>query len=294
MAQLYEAVYCKQLPADYYVRKYNTAYTKVMYTGFLAYDVNNMPVAYYGVIPCFIRYNYKPVLSAQSADTMTHPAHRNKGLFVLLANLTYGLCLKEGIKLVFGFPNQNSLPGLINKLGWLITGRLDRFTIPVTTVPLERLAAKLGVFKGLYKSYTKQVLKKLILTQQGIPAAVFNKEYNGVYRTADYLQYKTYNTTYTVKIHEALVWFKIQNGFIVGDMSGFEDDFDRVIKGLIKLAKKLGLRKLQFQVSPDAKLYVLLKKYNEPIPAFPVIIKDLGSGVDLEGLELTFADIDIF
>ncbi|MFA6085042.1 GNAT family N-acetyltransferase [Mucilaginibacter sp.] len=294
MAQLYEAVYGKPLAADYYARKYDTAYTKVMYTGFLAYNANDLPVAYYGVIPCFIRYDYEPVLAAQSADTMTHPGHRNKGLFVLLANLTYDLCRNKGIKLLFGFPNQNSLPGLANKLGWQVVGHLDRFTIPVTTVPLERMAANSSVLKGLYKAYIKQVLKKLVLPQQGIPNSVFNEEYNGVYRADDYLQYKTYNTTCTIKIGEATVWFKIQNGFIVGDINGFDNDFDKVIKTLTQLAKKLGLQKLQFQASPYTKLYALLKKRSEPIPAFPVLIKDLGLGTDLTNIEFTFADIDIF
>ncbi|MDB5287684.1 MAG: family N-acetyltransferase [Mucilaginibacter sp.] len=294
MAELYEAVYDKFLPSYYFARKYNTAYTKVMYTGFLAYDKTNLPAAYYGVIPCFIQYNHELVLAAQSADTMTHPEHRNKGLFVLLAKFAYDLCRDENIKLVFGFPNQNSLPGLVNKLGWQVTGFLERFTIPVTTVPLEQLALKFEIFNGLYKAYIKQVLKKLVLPQHGIPNSVFNKGYNGVYRTDDYLQYKTYNTTYTIKIGEAIVWFKIQNGFIVGDISGFENDFDNVIQALTRLTKKLGLQKLQFQVSFYTKLYTLLKIYSEPVPAFPIIIKDLGSGIDPRSLAFTFADIDIF
>jgi GNAT superfamily N-acetyltransferase len=294
MAELYEAVYDKFLPTDYFARKYNTAYTKIMYTGFLAYDKTNLPAAYFGVIPCFIQYNNEPVLAAQSADTMTHPEHRNKGLFVLLARFTYDLCRNENIKLAFGFPNQSSLPGLINKLDWQVIGHLERFTIHVTTVPLERLVAKFDTLNGFYKAYIKQVLKKLVLPQQGIPNSVFNEGYSGVYRTDEYLKYKTYNTTYTIKIGEAIVWFKIQNGFIVGDMSNFENDFYNVIKALTRLTKKLGLQTLEFQVNPHTKLYMLLKIYAESVPSFPVITKDLGSGIDFKNLAFTFADIDIF
>lgn len=294
IAELYEAVYDKLLPADYFPRKYNTAYTKIMYTGFLAYDKTNLPAAYYGVIPCFIQYNHEPVLAAQSADTMTHPQHQNKGLFILLAKFTYDICRDENIKLVFGFPNQTSLPGLINKLDWQVIGHLERFTIPVTTIPLERLVQKFDILNGFYKAYIKQVLKKLVLPQHGIPNSVFDEGYSGIYRTDDYLQYKTYNTTYTIKIGEAIVWFKIQNGFIVGDISDFENDFYNVIQTLTRLTKKLGLQKLEFQVNPHTKLYKLLKIYGESIPSFPVIIKDLGSGIDFKNLAFTFADIDIF
>jgi GNAT superfamily N-acetyltransferase len=294
MAELYEAVYDTLLPADYFPRKYNTAYTKIKYTGFLAYDKTNLPAAYYGVIPCFIQYNHEPVLAAQSADTMTHPEHRNKGLFILLAKFTYDVCRDENIKLVFGFPNQTSLPGLINKLDWQVISHLERFTIPVTTIPLERLVQKFDILNGFYKAYIKQMLKKLVLPQHGIPNSVFDEGYNGIYRTDDYLQYKTYNTTYTIKLGEAIVWFKIQNGFIVGDISDFENDFYNVIQTLTRLTKKLGLQKLEFQVNPHTKLYRLLKIYGESIPSFPVIIKDLGSGIDFKSLAFTFADIDIF
>src|ERR1700744_5068987 len=114
LVKLHAAVYKREVPVTFFINKYNPAYTNVMYTGFIAYNEAVQPIAYYGVIPCFLRHGSEVILAAQSADTMTHPGYRNRGLFVELANLTYELCRAEGINIIFGFPNQNSLPGLVN------------------------------------------------------------------------------------------------------------------------------------------------------------------------------------
>ncbi|HEY1164660.1 MAG TPA: hypothetical protein VGE90_05815, partial [Chitinophaga sp.] len=79
LEQLYEAVYGRRVRAGFYKDKYNTAYTGISCIGYIAYRLQNEPVAYYGVIPCFISHAGGRILAAQSADTMTHPGHRYKG-----------------------------------------------------------------------------------------------------------------------------------------------------------------------------------------------------------------------
>jgi len=118
VAVLHEAVYGIAPAPAYFPKKYNTAYTGTEYVGFIAYNPQNIPVAYYGVIPCFIQHGTEIMLAAQSADTMTDPQHRYKGMFVDLSNLTFKLCRELSIHLIFGYPNQNSYHGAIHKLGW--------------------------------------------------------------------------------------------------------------------------------------------------------------------------------
>src|SRR5689334_7506717 len=137
LARLHSAVYAP-VPDDYYFKKYNTAYTGVEYVGFIAYQFS-LPIAFYGVIPSFIQYKNTRVLAAQSADTMTHPAYRLKGMFMDLSNKTFALCRQLGIQLVYGFPNQNSYHGAL-KLGWKETEKMDCFLLRVNTLPLKSLA----------------------------------------------------------------------------------------------------------------------------------------------------------
>src|ERR1700756_22199 len=90
--QLHAAVYGARPARDFFTKKYDTAFTGVQHVGFIAYSDDGAPIAFYAVIPCFIRFNRKNILSAQSADTMTHPDYRFKGLFVDLARRTFDLC----------------------------------------------------------------------------------------------------------------------------------------------------------------------------------------------------------
>src|SRR4029077_2199837 len=84
LAMLHSEVYGTPINENYFLKKYDTAYTGLENVGYIAYSSEGKPVAYYGVIPCFIEHKNEVMLAAQSADTMTHPGYRYKGMFVEL------------------------------------------------------------------------------------------------------------------------------------------------------------------------------------------------------------------
>jgi hypothetical protein len=295
LAKLHTAVYNRTATLSLFINKYDTAYTNVIYTGFIAYNEALQPIAYYGVIPCFLWCDGKVILAAQSADTMTHPDYRNRGLFVELANLTYELCRAEGIKIIFGFPNQNSLPGFINKLGWQVMETMDCFIIPVKAVPLEKLSVKIPLLKVLYKRYIKLLFEKYYITGKGISITVTHEGFDGVFRDGNYLQHKTYSATQVIKVDGATLWIKINNGLMIGDITGITfDNFDEVMAKLTKLAQQAGLTQIQFHTSQGTNLHALFSSRYKAIPSFPVIFKQLGEEISTEKIKFTFADIDIF
>ena len=295
LAKLHAVIYKREVPITFFINKYTTAYTNVMYTGFIAYNEALQPIAYYGVIPCFLWCGGEVILAAQSADTMTHPDYRNRGLFVELANLTYELCRAEGINIIFGFPNQNSLPGLVNKLGRQVTETMDRFIIPVKAIPLEKLAVKFPWVKALYKRYLNVLLKKYSITDKGISSTVINEGFDGILRDDNYLQYKTYSTTQVIKINDATLWVKLNNGLIIGDMAGITTgNFDYVMRKLLKLAQRAGLTQIHFHTSPATGLHNLFSSRYKAIPSFPVTFRQLGAEIPTGKMKFTFADIDIF
>src|SRR5450432_3736426 len=73
---LYKKLYGHDPPGLFFQKKYDTAYTGAECLGYFAYNRQNVAIAYYGVLPCFIEYENKLFLSAQSGDTMTHPEYR--------------------------------------------------------------------------------------------------------------------------------------------------------------------------------------------------------------------------
>jgi hypothetical protein len=292
--KLYTAVYEKKPPPDYFKRKYNTTYTGVSNIGFIAYNTENLPIAYYGVIPCFIQHADKIILAAQSADTMTHPEFRYKGMFVELSNVCFDLCRRNGITLIFGFPNQNSYHGAVHKLGWKMTETMDYFVIPVKTFSLEHLASKFAPLKKLYVKYVKLMLHKYLIAESGLANSVISDGYAGVYRNKQYLQYKTYSSTQVIKIDESKLWIKINNGLLIGDIVLPENSFDKLIHKVKKIARKLGVSQIYFHACKHTRLHNLFAKRFNAIPSFPVLFQDFGSGLPLEEIKFTFADIDIF
>jgi len=166
---IYEAVYQKKPASNFFDIKYDTAYTGEQYVGYVAYNMQNIPVAYYGVIPCFLQVGKEKFLAAQSADTMTHPGFRFKGMFVELSNLTFELCKKLNIRLIFGFPNQNSYHGAVHKLGWQLIHNMTCFMIPIKTIPFAKFCFKLAITQKLYAFYSAAIKRKWKVSVNIIP-----------------------------------------------------------------------------------------------------------------------------
>lgn len=86
--------------------------------------------AHYAVSPVRLMVDGREVLSALSMTTMTHPAHRGKGLFTTLALRLYERMSREGYGAVWGFPNAQSHRGFVRDLGWE-----DLLEIPTLRLP---------------------------------------------------------------------------------------------------------------------------------------------------------------
>lgn len=292
--KLHAVVYGKVPAPGLFFKKYNTAFTGLMYTGFIAYNQSKIPIAFYGVIPCYINIEGKNVLAAQSADTMTHPKYRNRGLFAELANLTFQLCHSVGMLIIFGFPNQNSLPGFVNKLGWQQTERMDCFIIPSGGFSWQMILRKLPFLEKQYKAYRDKLIKKYAVNGNGIANSVFNDEFGGVFRDEKYLNYKTYNKTYVIKVSTATVWMKVNHELLIGDMLVEPSDFDELTARLQEIALKLGIQEIHFHTSPGTTLHSLFAARFDPITSFPVIFKELEGGLAIDNIKFTSADIDTF
>lgn len=95
-------------------------------------------VGQYAAIPTRFRLdgNSTPRVMAMSCDTMTHPQYQKQGMFVTLAQELYDdIAANRGVTDVWGFPNDSSHPGFVNKLGWF-----DAHVFPTLVKPLRTRA----------------------------------------------------------------------------------------------------------------------------------------------------------
>jgi hypothetical protein len=205
------------------------------------------------------------------------------------------LCQELGIRLTFGFPNQDFYKVAVNKSGWKTTETMDCFTITVASLPLESFFQKIRVFKKIYRQYRFSILKKNFLSQNGVANSVMADGFAGVCRSDEYLFYKTYNASKVVGVGYSKIWISDRHGLVIGDMEGVsETNFKAVINKLVKIAKRLGIRRIQFHSSPGTSLHRLFAGNYKSKPSFHVIFQDFGSAIPPEKIKFTFADIDIF
>ena len=111
LEELYTIVHGHPPANGYFSKKYDTAYTGVGHLGYMARNREGVVIAFYGVIPCFIRYNNEVILAAQSVDAMTHPSYRHKGLFLTLSGMTLDLLGSAASGWFLVFPTRIPIPG---------------------------------------------------------------------------------------------------------------------------------------------------------------------------------------
>ncbi|MFP4475774.1 MAG: GNAT family N-acetyltransferase [Desulfatibacillaceae bacterium] len=103
-------------------------------------------VGHYAAIPTRMWVDGKPDLYAYSCDTMVHPSHRRQGVFTGLAKKCYARLEEDrGIKWIWGFPNEKSMPGFTRELGWHNMGRFDSWIMPVSPFAGSRAAPESNV-----------------------------------------------------------------------------------------------------------------------------------------------------
>jgi len=75
-------------------------------------------VAQYAVMTLPARYQGRDITGAVSTATVTDKSARGQGLFTKLAAKVYDDIAAQGVGVVFGFPNSQSISGFTKRLDW--------------------------------------------------------------------------------------------------------------------------------------------------------------------------------
>lgn len=214
LMKLYAASFNQQQTLQEAIDKFSTRCFGAEYIGYLAVAADGELAAFYGVFPVEMRVGGRVIIGAQSGDTMTHPDHRKKGLFVRLAERTYQLAREQQVKVIYGFPNEHSYPGFQRKLGW-------SFLEPMQTAELRadrgRFKARLGTWIGGRKRSNNRVAERLQSLAIDHSLFVFGTQGDGVLRDAKYLDYKHKNSgSVVVQVEDLAVWLVPGNRLDIG------------------------------------------------------------------------------
>lgn len=295
--QLFRASFGIKLTLEEIRRKFNTSYTGTKHLGYLAFDKKSgRAAAYYGVIPLIAQYNGKPIVCAQSGDTMTHPDFRGRGLFVALARETYALCKAEGVKLVFGFPNKNSYPGFIKKLDWIHYADMHQYVVDSGfPLPLEKAWKKWKLHKPVSKfldkifPFSENAYFENSLAQE-------TKFAGYILHNEEFYRYKSFQKFYFAQLCSGThLCFKLDGRFWVGDLSCWsQQTFDQDLKDIKSLARRAGAKYIHFHVQKDTLADALLSERAILRNRFPLGGINFSEGFDVTRMGFTSLDYDTF
>lgn len=293
---IYESAYGKAPDIEAVKKKFDTSAFGHKQMGFIAYSPQNEPAAFYGVFPCFLKYKGQLYYAAQSGDTMTRKEHQGKGLFVALAKETYNYAQNAGVKVVFGFPNENSYPGFVRKLDWHHYEDMYAYLIRVPCLPWIRLKTLLGLKDSVQNNYIQKKLKNL---PKGSPfeSSTIDETFGGVNRDATFVAYKTYSPNYLVSINGKTVWLKHEGMFLlIGDVERCsEEEMEMIIKKLKSICFWSGIPYLRFHCSPGAyweSFFAAKGKRHER--SYAVGYVKWNTDIDMTKVKFTAADNDTF
>lgn len=131
-ASLKESQKLLQLVFKEHADKFSYDYLKWQYAdnpvgpivGFNAYFGDTL-AAHYVTMPIYMIINGQKTRGLLSLNTATHPAHRGKRLFSILAERTYQYAAENCFKFVIGVANANSTHGFLKYLGFKLIGPLS-------------------------------------------------------------------------------------------------------------------------------------------------------------------------
>lgn len=293
LVYLYKQVFGTDYSLAFIKAKYGSDYTGIKAQGYFAF-FEGKPVAFHGAIPVIMCQVGKKELCAQYGDAMTVKSHAGNGLFTLLGEKTDDLLQTLGVRFAWGFPNQNSEYGYVNKLHWQGVERMQAYIFKIKSLSSEQVLRKSKIFSNLSQSRIEKKLQHLIVPKSNLHSVDVNN-YGGIDRSNSFYNYRSFTSNSFISLNGTKVWVKPKGGLLVGDLEVVsETQVLKTIEDLKALASELGLHQLVIQASPKSKLNLILKTKFNAIDSWLIGYKNFNSEFDLTKLQFTYGDLDTF
>ncbi len=280
-----------------FTEKFSTSGIGGEVIGFLAFSSDGDIAAYYGVFPVRVHLNGVVSIAAQSGNTMTSPEHQGKGLFTILARMTYEAARDEGIAFVFGFPNKNSYPGFIKKLNWKHSLTMHAYNFYVPTLPVSEILNRFSKDCSKYRSYQNFVLdlfSKKLGPRAVIKTSLSDDAWGGVVRDSNYSFYKK-RDLHVINVHDCEIFFKVSRSIDIGDIYfTSSDSLKLALRKLKWIACVLGVVRIRFYLTPGCATDDALRELKAPSDGLPYGHLAIKKECDPDRYAFSFIDYDTF
>lgn len=281
---------------EFYRKYYNDH--KFRTIGYFAIDSNGITGGFYGVFKDNLTYQNKSYIVAQSGDTMTHPAHQKKGIFLMLAKATYYKCIEDGIALIFGFPNKQSYHGFSTKLDWIFNGNMRRWTFTVNSFPWCELTSRNRQLKTVYRKYAEHKIRQYKLKPTKIIADQFNTsfEVGMIEKSLAFFNFKLDNpSVQLIQFRDFTLLVKFDNHLIIGDI-GHKNELNatELMSCITQLGELIGCRKVVISLSLNHWANSIFENYQTSEDGLPIGFLNFNTDIDPSKIAFSYSDFDTF
>ena len=281
---------------EFYRKYYNDH--KFRTIGYFAIDSNGKTGGFYGVFKDNLTYQNKSYMVAQSGDTMTHPAHQKKGLFLMLAKATYNKCIEDGIALIFGFPNKQSYHGFSTKLDWTFNGNMRRWTFTVNSFPWCELTSINRQLKSAYRKFAEHKIRQYKVKPTRIIADQFNTSYEVgmIEKSLAFFNFKLDNpSVQLLQFRDFILLVKFDNHLIIGDI-GYKNELyaTELMNCITQLGELIGCRKVVISLSLNHWANSIFENYQTSEDGLPIGFLNFNTDIDPSKIAFSYSDFDTF
>ena len=281
---------------EFYRKYYNDH--KFRTIGYFAIDSNGKTGGFYGVFKDNLTYQNKSYMVAQSGDTMTHPAHQKKGLFLMLAKATYNKCIEDGIALIFGFPNKQSYHGFSTKLDWTFYGNMRRWTFTVNSFQWCELTSINRQLKSAYRKFAEHKIRQYKVKPTRIIADQFNTSYEVgmIEKSLAFFNFKLDNpSVQLLQFRDFTLLVKFDNHLIIGDI-GYKNELyaTELMNCITQLGELIGCRKVVISLSLNHWANSIFENNLTSEDGLPIGFLNFNSDIDPSKIAFSYSDFDTF
>lgn len=288
---LFGRVFGRSPGPDVLRRKYDTAYTGHARVAWVAVD-GPRAVGFAGVLPQRFTLDGTVAPVGQFVDLAVEPQLRGGGLFRQLEERSRVLARESGLRMLWGAANDASRAAVV-KCGWTEVARLRRRSLPVRTLPLAKLARRLGPLSASWERWAMGLVEARTLPARGRPNSLEGPGVLCHLYDADLERYRSLTPSARVDLGGAAAWIRLGVQLGVGDLeTGGSLDVRSSVARLRRLARIVGSTEVLFQTWPGTPLDVALEEVAPALPSLAIMA--VGGDAPLERLRVNLADLDTF
>lgn len=284
LASLFNSVFGKQVKPNFLRKKYQNGYLGKEMPAQVALDSQGGVIGFFGLLPARFQQQGQCLWAAQAMDIMVASEYRGQGFFKAMGQAAQAQAREIGYDFLFTFPNQKAEPAFLKGLDWEQLHQMRCFEMN-NSLWKRMIKNNSGLDVSPWKEGELQFLTEL---SPGI---------GGGGRNLSFFEHK--NAIHPSGIWEGEhghAWLSSAGGILkIGDLAP-----RNMIQGNALVAelthdfRQSGLKKVYFQCSPHEQMSSWFGPQWRSFDTWKVLGLALKSGLEMDRLFFTLADLDTF